>query len=82
MRKAAEQGHAQAQYNLGGMYRYGEGVPIDYILAYVWMYLSAAQGDADAERQMNDLEEYITSNEKVKVQELISVYADRMKKNQ
>ena len=81
LRKAAEQGNA-AQHNLGLMYRKGVGVPIDYILAYVWTYLSAAQGSADAERHMNDLEGYITSTEKINAQELISVYADRMKKNQ
>ncbi len=57
-------------------------MPIDYILAYAWTNLSAAQGWADAERHMNDLEGYITSNEKVKAQELISVYTDRIKKTQ
>jgi len=29
-RLAAEQGHAEAQYNLGQMYRQGLGVPQDY----------------------------------------------------
>ncbi len=29
-RKAAEQGHAYAQFNLGYMYRFGQGVPQDY----------------------------------------------------
>ena len=82
LRKAAEQGDGQAQRILGYRYYNGDGVPIDYILAYVWTYLSAAQGWADAERQMNDLEGFITSTEKIKAQELISVYADRIKKNQ
>ena len=30
-RKAAEQGYASAQYNLGIMYDDGEGVPQDYV---------------------------------------------------
>ena len=28
--KAAEQGYAEAQYNLGVMYDFGQGVPQDY----------------------------------------------------
>jgi TPR repeat protein len=35
-RLAAEQGHAKAQYNLGLMYYNGEGVPEDYVIAYMW----------------------------------------------
>jgi TPR repeat protein len=29
-------GHVDAQYNLGFMYRTGEGVPHDYAKAYMW----------------------------------------------
>ena len=47
-RKAAEQGHAKAQLNLGIMYFTGRGVPQDYVQAHMWFNLSAAQGDADA----------------------------------
>jgi hypothetical protein len=42
-RKAAEQGHAHAQNNLGAMYHKGQGVHQDYIQAYMWYNLSAAQ---------------------------------------
>lgn len=47
-RKAAEQGHAGAQYNLGFMYGTGRGVPQNDVEAYVWWSLSAAQGDKQA----------------------------------
>ena len=43
-RKAAEQGHAEAQYNLGVMYRKGEGVPQSYVQAHMWFNLAATQG--------------------------------------
>ncbi len=43
-RKAAEQGLAQAQHNLGVMYANGQGVPQDYVLAHKWYNLSAARG--------------------------------------
>ena len=47
-RKAAEQGDAAAQNNLGFMYINGEGVPQDYQEALKWYSLAAEQGHADA----------------------------------
>ncbi len=45
-RLAAEQGLADAQYNLGVMYEVGQGVPQDYDEAVKWYRLAAEQGDA------------------------------------
>ena len=45
----AEQGNADAQYNLGLMYDNGTGVPQDYKTAVKWYRLSAEQGHADAQ---------------------------------
>ena len=42
----AEKGYAFAQYNLGIMYEYGNGVPKDYSEAVKWYRLSAEQGYA------------------------------------
>ena len=47
-RKAAEQGDASAQYNLGALYANGQDVPQDYVLAHMWISLAAAQGDETA----------------------------------
>ena len=46
---AAEQGLADAQYNLGGLYYSGQGVPQDYAEAVKWFRLAADQGDAGAQ---------------------------------
>jgi TPR repeat protein len=43
-RPLAEQGDANAQYNLGTFYDNGLGVPLDKVRAYMWFTLSAAQG--------------------------------------
>lgn len=43
-RPLAEQGNANAQYNLGTFYDNGLGVPQDKVRAYMWFSLSAAQG--------------------------------------
>ena len=45
-RKAADQGDANAQYNLGIMYDNGQGVPQDYAAAAAWYRKAADQGDA------------------------------------
>lgn len=45
-RPLAEQGDASAQYKLGFMYRYGEGVPKDYAEARKWYLKAAEQGNA------------------------------------
>ncbi len=48
-RPLAEQGNADAQYNLGLMYENGWGVAQDYAEAVKWWRLAAEQGRADAQ---------------------------------
>ena len=51
-RRAAEQGDARAQYNLGGMYAQGRGVPQDQDAAEAHMWLTiAASRSTGAERE-------------------------------
>ena len=45
----AEQGNASTQYNLGGRYSNGQGVPQDYKQAISWYHKAAVQGDASAQ---------------------------------
>jgi TPR repeat protein len=45
----AEQGDAQAQYNLGIMYDNGQDVPQDYTAAASWYRKAAEQGHAQAQ---------------------------------
>ncbi len=44
-RLSAEQGHANAQYNLAWLHQSGRGVPQDDVEAYMWFDLAALQGD-------------------------------------
>ena len=48
-RKAAEQGFASAQLNLGAAYYEGQGVSQDYAQAAAWFRRAAEQGDATAQ---------------------------------
>jgi TPR repeat protein len=56
-RLAAEQGHAQAQLNLGFCYENGNGVPEDKVEAVKWYRLAAEQGSANALQALSDLGE-------------------------
>ena len=51
----AEQGHANAQFNLGMMYTIGRGVPQDDKTAAKWYRLAAEQGHADAKERLKEL---------------------------
>ena len=52
-RKAAEQGDADAQYNLGRCYYYGEGLEKDISQSIYWYCESAEQGYTTAQSQCN-----------------------------
>ena len=49
LRRAAEQGEARAQFNLGHMFHNGEGVAQDYAEAVRWFRRAAGQGHAMAQ---------------------------------
>ena len=51
-KKAAEQGDAYAQSNLGLMYANGQGVEQDYAKAFEWWQKAAEQGDAYAQSNL------------------------------
>ena len=56
-RKAAEQGDAAAQYNLGIMYEEGTGVKQDFAEAAKWYRKAAEQGDTEAAAALKQLQD-------------------------
>jgi len=54
-RKAAEQGNADAQFNLGQMYDQGKGVKQDYAKAVELFRKAAKQGNADAQYNLGQM---------------------------
>ena len=54
-RPLAEQGNADAQYNLGVMYREGLGVSQDYAEALKWNRKAVEQGDALAQHNLGNM---------------------------
>jgi TPR repeat protein len=50
--RAANQGYAPAEYELGRIYLYGRGVNIDYAQALLWERKAAEKGDPRAQRDL------------------------------
>lgn len=61
--KAAEQGDAQAQGNLGDCYFRGQGTIRDYIQAYKWVNLAAAQGYTGEDLPLSRVEQLMTPDQ-------------------
>jgi uncharacterized protein len=55
--RAAEQGNARAQLQIGYQYNYGEGVPLNAAEAVKWYRRAAEQGDAAAESNLGGMYE-------------------------
>jgi TPR repeat protein len=53
--KAAEQGNADAQFNLGGIYQEGIVVPQDYPQALNWYIKAAEQGHERAKTKLDTM---------------------------
>ena len=71
-RQAAEQGHAEAQYNLGCGYANGQGVARDKVEAYAWFSM-AAKADADAAERRNLLRKELTPKQFTDAQKRMKV---------
>ena len=59
-RLAAEQGNANAQSSLGGMYGMGRGVIQDWVYAHMWGSLAATNGDGLGGMLRDDYERKMT----------------------
>ena len=57
-RPLADQGNADAQFNLGEMYAYGHGVPQDYKEAVSWYRRAAERGHIRAQKNLGIIYAY------------------------
>jgi hypothetical protein len=68
--RAANQGEPVAQGFLGRMYEQGRGVPLDYVLAYMWLNLAAAKGDLRAKTNRDRIAAKMTRDQIAEAQKL------------
>lgn len=72
IRKAAEQGDADAQYQLGVMYGKGDGVSQNSVTAYAWLRLAAVQGDKGAAKSLGLIDNNFTPDQRNRAEALAS----------
>ena len=69
-RLAAEQGYANAQYNLALIYGEGINVIKNYVIAHMWFNIAASNGYEDAKKGIDFLAGQMTSEQIAKAQKL------------
>jgi len=69
-RPLAEQGNADAQFNLGVVYSKGQGVSQDYIQAHMWVNLADAQGHVVAPKARDSIAKKMTHEQIAEAQRL------------
>ncbi|HUT50770.1 MAG TPA: hypothetical protein VM325_15635 [Alphaproteobacteria bacterium] len=79
-RKAALQGDADAQNNLGLMYANGEGVPKKHVMAYMWWSLAAAAGNKEAAKNLDIVKKRMTPAQVAKAQEMAAKWRPKKAK--
>ena len=68
---------ALAQTNLGVMYANVDAVPQDLVLAFMWLTLSAAQGNETAQSNKDVIERWLTREEIAEAQRLSREWIER-----
>ena len=62
-KRAAEQGVAIAQFQLGAMYEKGQGVPQEFTRAYMWWTIAAEQGVEKARKKRDGIKSKMNSSQ-------------------
>ena len=77
--RAADQGDAKAQSNLGQLYIDGHGVPKDHIKAYQWLTLASDAGEITAVKMLVGFEAGLTDQEKAEGKKLAAEWRTQRK---
>jgi len=77
-RVGAEKGDASAQFSLGYMYEIGQGVPQDYVQAYMWFNLAAARGTKGAAAWIERIAARMTPAQVAEAQKLASEWKPKL----
>ena len=76
-RPLADQGDAMAQTNIGIMYAKGQGVPQDFVRAYMWLNIAAAYGNNEAARYRDIVGSHMTQPQISEAQRLAEKWTRR-----
>ena len=73
-RLAANQGDAEAQFNLGVMFRDGVGVPQNYVQAHMWVNLAGAGGNSNGNKNRDMVAGEMTAAQIAEAQRLAAAW--------
>ena len=79
--KAALQGYAKAQYQIGGMYYYGQGVTKNNLYSYAYLSLAFTNGYQDAIKGIDHIEKEISVEEITEAKNLATEIANQIEQN-
>ena len=82
VRKAAQQGFAEAQYVMGLMYAHGEGVTSNASLAYAYLSLASLSGLEEAQKDLERLTEILTEQQISQGKQLAATMQNKIKGRQ
>jgi TPR repeat protein len=74
----AEKGNSSAQFSLGFMYEKGQGVPQDYVQAYMWYNLAATQGTKGAAQWREHIAAHMTPAQIAEAQKMTSEWKPKL----
>ena len=60
--RAAKQGYAPAQFNLGILYRNGDGVDMDLYKSFLWIYAASSQKHPNTDAYLDSLAGQVGAN--------------------
>ena len=76
-RPLADQGHAMAQTNLGILYAKGQGVPQDFVRAYMWFTLAGSFGNSESAKYRDIVASHMTPAQIAEAQRLAVAWQRR-----
>ncbi len=76
-RGLAEAGYADYQISLAKLHSSGSGVPKDFVQAYAWYALAAAQGNSEGKSGMERMAEQMTDTQLIESREQAREFAQR-----
>ena len=80
-RRAAEQGYADAQFNLGVMCHTGDALPKDYVAAYAWYSLAAFDGDEIGAESRDEVAKQMTPEQIAEANKLFNELLKKIEAN-
>lgn len=79
--KSVEQFYVPAYNEIGLLYAQGQGVEMDYIIGYAWIFLAAEKGDRQAKLNLKNFDQILNKSQKEEGQKVARSILSQYEKN-